>query len=284
MSKENNQITLDLEPEALKEMLSDKQVELNEAILEISKLKEEIASLKVRSLKVHEKNQQLIASPEMALKIAEMDYHLKMADQFIKSKAFPNMTPEQAYTLIKAGQEMGMKEVESLQTLYIVNGAIKPYGDKMVGRILKHGYKIQYKDETKTSVTVRIYNEEIGFDETETVKADEQVLQNSKAMKFASKNKLRFHAVRMFASFHLAHLFLSITDTFTPDFQAWDEENKNQLRLDVVDFEKEKKRLLDHILEAEKNSSIDTLQQVRQFVNDFDLFDEYQRVESKLMN
>lgn len=67
-------------------------------------------------------------------------------------------------------------------------------------------------------MTVRIHHPDSGFDATERVTANAEELRNSKAMKFAPKNKLRFHGVRVFVSFHLAHLFLSVQDEFTQAF------------------------------------------------------------------
>jgi len=158
---------------------------------------------------VYEENQQLTASPEIAAEIAKMDYQLKMAAQFSKSGAFPKMSPEQIYTVMKSGEEMGLKPIEALQTLYVVNGSIKPYGDKMIAMLRKKGYKIEYVSEDNTHCLVRIFNKDETY--SETARADDPVLRNSKAMKFAPKQKLRFHAVRQIVSFHLPHLFFPVS-------------------------------------------------------------------------
>lgn len=219
----------------------------------INELESEKNNLTARALKVHEKNTMLQASPEIAMQVAEMDFQIKMAQQFIASKAFPNMTPEQAFTIIKAGQEMGLKPLEAMNTLYIVNGAIKPYGDKMVAILLKNGYRIKYLNETDESLDVRVYNDN-GFDETEHVSANDPILKNSRAMKFAKKNKMRFHGVRMIASFHLSHLFGSVTDEFTGDYRDW--ENEQPKSINSVDEEKEKQRVLSHIGSANTAKSL----------------------------
>jgi len=192
---------------------------------------------------VYEENQQLTASPEIAAEIAKMDYQLKMAAQFSKSGAFPKMSPEQIYTVMKSGEEMGLKPIEALQTLYVVNGSIKPYGDKMIAMLRKKGYKIEYVSEDNTHCLVRIFNKDETY--SETARADDPVLRNSKAMKFAPKQKLRFHAVRQIVSFHLPHLFGSVTDEFTSDFREWEEENKPEMitdfTIDEIDLLIEKK-------------------------------------------
>jgi hypothetical protein len=113
-----------------------------------------------------------------------INHELTVAKQFSEARAFGDYKPEQIYSMMKAGQEMGLKPIESLQLLYIVNGKIRPYGDKMIAIITKHGYKIKYLDESPKGVTVKVTHEN-GFDESEIVRSDDQILQNSKAAKFA---------------------------------------------------------------------------------------------------
>ena len=209
--------------EELQKMLLDKQVELNESRADFLKLQTGFKALELRALKVYEENKMLKAAPEFAQQQAKMDFYLKMAHKFIASKAFKCETPEQAYVIMQAGSEMGMEPIEAMQALYIVNGKLDFYGDKMVARLTKKGYKIEYLNESKDSVTVRVFNEKEGFDVSETVNSNDQILQRSKAYGFAAKNKMRFHGLRLFKSFHLPHLFGSTTDEFTPDFTEWEE-------------------------------------------------------------
>ena len=91
----------------------------------------------------------------------------------------------------------------------------------MIGYIKSNGYDVQYLDETLDSVRVVISKGDERYEET--AKSSEQILQNSKAIKFAKQNKLRFHAVRKIASFHLPHLFMGCGDDFTSEFRDWDE-------------------------------------------------------------
>lgn len=214
--------------EELQQMLLAKQLELNQQIEENLKLQKEVTTITNRTLKVHEKNQLLSASPELAAKMAEMDYHLNMAQKFISSKAFPTMTAEQAYTIIQAGQEMGMKPVEAMNSLYIVNGSINPYGTRMIARLTAEGYNVEYSEESKDGVTVRVYQNENGFEAKERVTAQEMLAMNSKAYRFAPKSKMRYHGVRMILNFYLPHLFDSISDIYGGYFKAWDEQQQNQ--------------------------------------------------------
>jgi flagellar motility protein MotE (MotC chaperone) len=78
----------------------------------------------------------------------------------------------------------------------------------------------------------------------------DQILQRSKAMGFAKKNKMRFHGIRMIASFHLAHLFSSVSDFFTEQYHEVAPTLK-QLngKSDVkeINLQKENERIMDHI-------------------------------------
>jgi len=232
--------------------LTEEQLLEKSIILEkdqrIAQLENELANTKNRALTVFEENQTLKASDAINEKRAMLEYELKIAEQFSRSGAFPKMSPEQCYTLMKAGEEMGLAPIVALNMLYVVNGKIGPYGDKMLGYILSKGYKVKYENETEDQVTVTIYKEVNSYDDpnynpnatlngepiilasyTETAKANEQVLQNSKALKFARGNKLRFHAIRKIASFHLPHLFMGCGDSFSQDYPEWAEGEKTKL-------------------------------------------------------
>ena len=262
--------------EELQQMLIEKQIEANEAKAELLKVQNSNASLTIKALKVHEENQMYKASPQLAEQMAEMDFQLKMAERFITSKAFKATNPEQAYVMIKAGAEMGLKPVESMQALYCVNGAVKMYGDKMTARITKAGYKIEYQNETDKGVTVKVTNSD-GFEASEKVTDDDQIIKNSNAVKFAKKNKMRFHGVRMIASFHLPHLFGSVQDEFTSDFTEWEDANPQQklksgIDLKQIDQSKEMERVLAHI---QKVTTIEQLLQVHATAIEYGLDNEY---------
>lgn len=206
---------LDLSPQELQEMLTSKTIENAKLLEELATAKNELVNLKTRSLKVYEENELLKADPEVRKLRAMMNYKLDMAKRFIASGAFPKgMTPEQAYTIMQAGAEMGMKEVEALNSLYITNGAIDYHGKAMTAKFREKGYAIEYLDENNNGVTVRVYNEQTGEDYKEIVRRDDQILQKSRAMTFAAKNKMRFHGLRAIMAFHLAHHFGSVSDPF----------------------------------------------------------------------
>lgn len=266
--------------EEMERMLKDKQLELDQVRNELQKLQTDHQSLTLRTLKVHEKNKMITASPEIAAQMAEMDFHLSMANRFVKAGAFKCKNAEEAYVKIKAGAEMGLKPVESMQALYIVNGAIKYWGDKMVAKITREGYKVEYLEETEKGVKVRVYHpsEEINFDVTEEVKITDQGVAGGNAVKFSSKNKMRFHGIRMIASFHLPHLFSSVEDEFTQDFH---ETVPPRLTKNIEDHQNkdERARCLDWIESATK---IEQLLQVKEDARQFELTEQWEAAAQKL--
>ena len=266
----------------LQQMLVEKQIEANEAKAELLKQQAVNNSLITRSLRVVEENQMYKASPALAEQMAEMSFQMELAKRFIDSKAFKADNPEQAYVKIKAGSEMGMKPIEAMQALYFVNGTLKFFGDKMTARITGAGYKIEYLNETENGVTVRVTNKD-GFEAMEKVTDQDQIIKNSKAAGFAKKNKMRFHGVRMIASFHLPHLFGSVSDEFTSDFVDWQEATpklNGGIDLKQIDQSKEAKRISDHI----ENATLTTqLGQVEDYVDQYGLRKAYTE-KSEILN
>lgn len=242
---------------------TDSYNELESKILELEKKlvekEKEINKLTTRGLRVYEENQKLTANPEIAARMAEMDYQLSMAEKFIKSGAFPKMTAEQAYTTIKAGQEMGMSEVQSLNSLYCVNGSINLYGKAMVSKLTSNGYMVDYKDETPDKVTVVVTTPD-GRILEETATTDDQIIQKSQAAKISMKNKLRYHGVRMILNFRLPHLIEGASDMFNQFVQH--EEVSSTTHPVVAAEKKEYKRIEEHIKSAVEEKDIDALQMV----------------------
>ena len=206
-------------------MTDTKLLDLEKQIIEKDK---EINSLTSRALKVHQKNEMLTADPGMAAKMSEINYQLRLADKFIKSGAFPNMSPEQAFTVMRSGQEMGMTELQALNTLYIVKGSIEPYGKGLIAILTKNGWKISYQDEDIGGLTVVAQKDDEVIKERVTDK--DQIIMGSKAAKFALKNKMRFHGARMILNFHLPHLIQSTSDLFEGEFHKYEEIQKEETK------------------------------------------------------
>lgn len=197
-------------------------------------------------------------SEKLAEANIELNTMLKMAKQLIASKAFPNMTAEQAFVVIKAGKELGMSEIQALNDLYIVNGRIGFHSKGLIGRLTSQGCKFTYTDETKNGVLVTCYYKDEVFKQEVTDK--DHLLINSKAMRIAPQNKMRFHGVRMIATFHLAHLLGSLSAWDIDDYEA---NNKNALKPDnfetiLLEIEQCKtKEDLDNVKQNHKSISKD---------------------------
>lgn len=81
-----------------------------------------------------------------------------MANDFVKSKAIPKgwETAEQVLVAMQTGFEMGMKPMQSLMSLYPVNGQINIWGKATMRQLRAHGFELSYKDETADSCTAEI--------------------------------------------------------------------------------------------------------------------------------
>lgn len=209
-------VDFELSPEELKQMLADKTLEVAELTQQLAAKEREVTSALNRAMRVHQDNELLKASDDIAAAKARMDYQMQMADRLVKAGALKVASAEEAFVLIQAGSEMGLKPMESLNGLYIVNGSVKPYGKLLSGIMTREGYRIEYQNEDSTGVTIRVYHPGNGFDATETVSIDSPTLKNSKAMRFAPENKMRYHCLRKFSDFHLAHLFGGLATEYDP--------------------------------------------------------------------
>jgi hypothetical protein len=55
--------------------------------------------------------------------------------------------------ILQAGHEMGMKPVEAMKSLYIVNGNINLWGSAIIRRLREHSWRIQYEMKTEKGGT-----------------------------------------------------------------------------------------------------------------------------------
>lgn len=140
-----------------------------------------------------------------------------MAKTMIESNAMPDhiKTPAQAMVVMQAGYEMGMKPMESINSLYIVSGVTTIWGKAITQQFRKHGYKLNFKDEeNKTTVTAihkngDTYTETFTFDEAEK---SGYTKSNYGKLKFgwkegANRNiKLRYNAMNKLAKTQCAEV------------------------------------------------------------------------------
>ena len=82
-----------------------------------------------------------------------------LANDLIKANALPKgiENSEQVFVLMWTGKEMGMTPFDAVNSLYMVNGAVRIYGKALASQMRKHGYQVEYLDETKDSVTARVF-------------------------------------------------------------------------------------------------------------------------------
>src|SRR5690625_7814436 len=97
-----------------------------------------------------------IKKQQIEVKRAEFQLFSDLAKQFAAAKAFPSYTPEQLFVLTKAGQEMGLAEMEAVNSLYIVNAKVAIYGKAMPSIIRRAGWKISYWEEDVRQAVVQV--------------------------------------------------------------------------------------------------------------------------------
>jgi hypothetical protein len=85
-----------------------------------------------------------------------------LANDFIKSGSVPKSfeNASQILMALQSGREMGMTPVESMQSLYIVNGMLNIWGKAVPRRLREHGYQLNYTEESPESCTVVVKNQD----------------------------------------------------------------------------------------------------------------------------
>lgn len=91
-----------------------------------------------------------------------------MGRVFFDSKAIPSSIANEAQLVmvLQAGFESGMTPIESISSLYIVNGSINIYGKAVTRRFRNHGWKIEYKNESDAGCTAVVTKGDEQFEET----------------------------------------------------------------------------------------------------------------------
>jgi hypothetical protein len=189
-----------------------------------------------------------------------------MAETLILSKALPQYikNKEQAIVVMQAGHEMGMKPMESLNSLYLVNGQITIWGKAITKQFVKHGYKLSYKDRNnETMVTATkgsdVFNESMTFKEAEL---SGYTKDNSGRLKFGWKEgsnrilKLRYGSLNKLAKTQCAEVLdsaVGVTEVYqdseTPSEYQEAEIVTNEIMLDAdlikkINLTKDQKELI----------------------------------------
>lgn len=82
-----------------------------------------------------------------------------VAKDFFESGALPKhiQNETQAFVTIITGAEMGLKPMEAIQGLYIINGIITLWGKAVPRQLKKHGWKHKFTDEDQDHCTVVVW-------------------------------------------------------------------------------------------------------------------------------
>lgn len=136
---------------------------------------------------------------------------LMVCEHFLASKSLPKSYSNsfQVLMAVQAGRELGMKPVESINGMMIINGQIKLWGTALTGRITKEGYKIKWGDCSKIKASVSV----IGPDDKETSpetytieEAKEAGLLGKSNWSGHPKTMLRWRALGNAVKFNFPHL------------------------------------------------------------------------------
>jgi|JI10StandDraft_1071094.scaffolds.fasta_scaffold133026_4 hypothetical protein len=82
-----------------------------------------------------------------------------IARDFFESGALPKhlQNPTQAFVTIITGAEMGLKPMESIQSLYIINGIITLWGKAVPKALKRHNFKFKFLDEDQDHCHVVVW-------------------------------------------------------------------------------------------------------------------------------
>ena len=141
----------------------------------------------------------------------QLEQALRVATQFYKAGCFGKdvQSPEQAFVKIQAGAEMGLAPMESMNSLYIVNGKITMWGMALSKRLREYGWSIEYLESSNSIAKVKITKGKESYEYTAT--PDE--MKNSNAYKFAPKDKLKWHALSRLVRFNVPEILGPISYT-----------------------------------------------------------------------
>lgn len=171
-----------------------------------------------------------------------------MARAFKNSGAIPSYIKNeyQLIMVMQAGYEMGMKPVESIKSLYIVNGSITIYAEAITRRLNEWGFEIDYEDEPDKCtaiITHRDSDKEIRETYTYQQAADSgYTTDNSGKQKVGWKKgenrlvKLRYGALRRAIKTRIAYVMGSVIDIkeVAEDYQPIETEKKKSHSISEV--------------------------------------------------
>lgn len=129
-----------------------------------------------------------------------------MATTFIDSKAFPAAIQNTAQFMVRlqAGREIGLKPIESLKYLSLINGVISLWGDKAIEMVITAGHEVEWGKCDDKTATCKITRKDTkkSMEATFTMaQAIERKLNTKEPWVKSPENMLKFKAFHMIAKF-----------------------------------------------------------------------------------
>lgn len=140
---------------------------------------------------------------------------MMVCKQFMASGAVPSSfkTPEAVMMVIQAGRELGMKPIESINGMMIINGQIRLWGTALSARVTRLGYKINWKESTPELARVTVIDPEgveSGEESYSKTEASQASLLGKGAWIGHTKTMLRWRALATCIKFNYPHLLQGI--------------------------------------------------------------------------
>ena len=197
-------------------------------------------------------------NPEVYLQMKSVSHDM------IASRAIPTVwqNADQVLVALQTGFEMGMKPMESLKSLYLVNGQINIWGAAIVRRLREHGYSIKYSNETQESCTATVtkgmfaeedgaeeYVETYTFDEADAsgyTKDSRNAIQVGWRLVMNRKLKLRYGVLSLIIKTYLPEVLGAATGIVEVEQDAiiQDEQDDNNNKKLIESAEKKRKSMV----------------------------------------
>jgi len=195
---------------------------------------------------------------------------IQFANYLCKSEALPATYKNSANVLValQTGKEMGLEPMQSLRMLYIVNGNIKPWGTAYPYFLKKAGFTITIGVHDAKSCKVTASKGEESYSYTATT---EDISKTSKAISFAPKEKLYFHACSRIINYYLPEIMSGMNfENQVEDFKSEAVEiiKTTQARSEILKFIETEAKTIE-ALEGVRNQ-LKTPEEVKAWSDRFD--------------
>ncbi len=174
-----------------------------------------------------------------------------LARDLIASEAVPACfaNEQQVLMALRHGFELGLSPVQSLQSLYIVKGALKLWGSAVPRQLRLNGWSFVYKDESDQSCTVEVTNGEQTYSDTFTfaeaeasgyTKDSKGFLKVGWKLGINRKKKLRYGALGLIVSTYIPDA-LGLAVGLVEDDQNWQASVEDSERKNLADKTEDRK-------------------------------------------